>query len=304
MQRLLGTGYELHPLGSRKDNDPLSHIKVGWRKGVLVENCSPHQVARSSKGWHCPQCIHISSTKGNLKSHILSGRHKTYTEKPFGCQYCDRSYGTKQSLQVHISTNHRAERDAEYQALSKSLGMKSFPEHNISGNFYQSMKTENFDMPSLTSLSMSPVAMAQLQQMQKVPSASQMNLVRSQLREQAAAINTNGGAGQQQQQQQQQRAMMPAPGLPPNLTSCRLEARQELAGTAPSKTMEIQKFAEIQNSGSSGSGNAFMEDIEAVDPPALAIERKVGFLLFLTPHACSCFFHYWKALKRCFSIVG
>merc|ERR550534_3159922 len=34
MQRLLGTGYELHPLGSRKENDPLSHIKV----------------ARSSKG--------------------------------------------------------------------------------------------------------------------------------------------------------------------------------------------------------------------------------------------------------------
>ena len=84
MQRLLGTGYELHPLGSRKDNDPMAHIKV----------------ARSSKGWHCPQCIHISSTKGNLKSHILSGRHKSYTEKPFGCQYCDRSYGTKQSLQV------------------------------------------------------------------------------------------------------------------------------------------------------------------------------------------------------------
>jgi len=112
MQRLLGTGYELHPLGSRKDNDPMAHIKV----------------ARSSKGWHCPQCIHISSTKGNLKSHILSGRHKTYTEKPFGCQYCDRSYGTKQSLQVHISTNHRAERDAEYQALSKSLGMKNFPD--------------------------------------------------------------------------------------------------------------------------------------------------------------------------------
>ena len=112
MQRLLGSGYELHPLGSRKDNDPMAHVKV----------------ARSSKGWHCPQCIHISSTKGNLKSHILSGRHKSYTEKPFGCQYCDRSYGTKQSLQVHISANHRAERDAEYQALSKSLGMKSFPE--------------------------------------------------------------------------------------------------------------------------------------------------------------------------------
>ena len=153
--------------------------------------------------------------------------------------------------------------------------MKSFPEHNISGNFYQGMKTENFDMPSLTSLSMSPVAMAQLQQMQKAPSASQMNLVRSQLREQAASINTNGGGQQQQQQQQQQRAMMPAPGLPPNLTSCRLEARQELAGNAPTKTMEIQKFAEIQNSGSSSGGNAYMEDIEAVEPPALAIESKV-----------------------------
>ena len=260
-------------------------------------------MARSSKGWHCPQCIHISSTKGNLKSHILSGRHKTYTEKPFGCQYCDRSYGTKQSLQVHISTNHRAERDAEYQALSKSLGMKSFPEHNISGNFYgqQGMKTENFDMPSLTSLSMSPVAMAQLQQMQKVPSASQMNMVRNQLREQA--INTNGGAGQQQQQQQQQqqRSMMPAPGLPPNLTSCRLEARQELTGSAPNKTMEIQKIAQVQNTESGGGGNVYMEDndIEAVDPPALAIDSKVSIFPSL-----SLFNNYWKALKQCSSIVG
>ena len=144
MQRLLGTGYELHPLGSRKDNDPLATVKV----------------ARSSKGWHCPQCIHISSTKGNLKSHILSGRHKSYTEKPFGCQYCDRSYGTKQSLQVgeltrseedwvimshvsqvHISTNHRAERDAEYQALSKSLGMKSFPDSPGYGNYESSLNS-------------------------------------------------------------------------------------------------------------------------------------------------------------------
>ena len=30
MQRLLGTGYELHPLGSRKDEDPFSHIKVSF----------------------------------------------------------------------------------------------------------------------------------------------------------------------------------------------------------------------------------------------------------------------------------
>ena len=112
MQRLLGTGYELHPLGSRKDNDPMAHIKVWPQPMPKTRFCHRihrkwskyakiiAQVARSSKGWHCPQCIHISSTKGNLKSHILAGRHKTYTEKPFGCQYCDRSYGTKQSLQV------------------------------------------------------------------------------------------------------------------------------------------------------------------------------------------------------------
>jgi hypothetical protein len=31
MQRLLGTGYELHPLGSRKDDDPFGHMKVGGR---------------------------------------------------------------------------------------------------------------------------------------------------------------------------------------------------------------------------------------------------------------------------------
>jgi hypothetical protein len=33
MQRLLGTGYELHPLGSRKDDDPFGHMKVRFSKG-------------------------------------------------------------------------------------------------------------------------------------------------------------------------------------------------------------------------------------------------------------------------------
>lgn len=178
MQRLLGTGYELHPLGSRKDDDPFSHIKV----------------ARSSKGWHCPQCIHISSTKGNLKSHILSGRHKTYTEKPFGCQYCDRSYGTKQSLQVHISTNHRAERDAEYQALSKSLGMKTFPEAQFymkqgnagrNGSWGETDHSENYESV------MSPAALQQLQhqlqQAQVSQGHSQMNHQGQQQAQQVAA---------------------------------------------------------------------------------------------------------------------
>ena len=54
----------------------------------------------------------LATTKGNLKSHILSGRHKL-SEKSFKCRFCDRSYSTRQSMQVHISTNHRQERDME-----------------------------------------------------------------------------------------------------------------------------------------------------------------------------------------------
>jgi hypothetical protein len=228
-------------------------------------------VARSSKGWHCPQCIHISSTKGNLKSHILSGRHKTYTEKPFGCQYCDRSYGTKQSLQVHISTNHRAERDAEYQALSKSLGMKSFPEDGRSGGgaFYQAMKTESFDLTSMGALGMSPATMAQLQQMQgkAAQPTSHLNLAR--LREAAAnanvanVVNTNGGSKQ----------VLTAPGLTSGLSSCRLEARAEAA--APPKTMEIQNVP--------NTFGTVEDEMEDVEPPALALNTKVSsFLMQLT----------------------
>ena len=67
-------------------------------------------------------------------------------------------------VQVHISTNHRAERDAEYQALSKSLGMKSFPDPS----FY--IKNENFET-SLNSLvhntqNISPAILQQMQQLQ------------------------------------------------------------------------------------------------------------------------------------------
>ena len=115
-----------HRLGGRDHGDPLSNVMV----------------TRSDKGWHCPECIHIgksqcgkpriflqlhlfcstsnfcflisilATTKGNLKSHILSGRHKL-SEKSFKCRFCDRSYSTRQSMQVHISTNHRQERDME-----------------------------------------------------------------------------------------------------------------------------------------------------------------------------------------------
>ena len=79
-------------------------------------------VTRSDKGWHCPECIHIATTKGNLKSHILSGRHKL-SEKSFKCRFCDRSYSTRQSMQVHISTNHRQERDLEMNISNKDLNM-------------------------------------------------------------------------------------------------------------------------------------------------------------------------------------
>lgn len=90
-------GISYHRLGGRDADDPLSTMMV----------------ALSHKGWHCPECLHTSTTKGNLKSHILSGRHKLF-EKSHACQYCHRSYSTRQSLQVHISTHHRYERDAEY----------------------------------------------------------------------------------------------------------------------------------------------------------------------------------------------
>ena len=79
-----------HRLGGRDHGDPLCNVMV----------------TRSDKGWHCPECIHVATTKGNLKSHILSGRHKL-SEKSFKCRFCDRSYSTRQSMQVHISTNHR-----------------------------------------------------------------------------------------------------------------------------------------------------------------------------------------------------
>ena len=95
-----------HRLGGRDHGDPLSNVMV----------------TRSDKGWHCPECIHIATTKGNLKSHILSGRHKL-SEKSFKCRFCDRSYSTRQSMQVHISTNHRQERDLEMNISNKDLNM-------------------------------------------------------------------------------------------------------------------------------------------------------------------------------------
>lgn len=90
-------GVSYHRLGGRDASDPVSTMMV----------------ALTCKGWHCPECSHTATTKGNLKAHILSGRHKV-SEKSFSCQYCQRNYSTRQSLQVHISTNHRFERDQEY----------------------------------------------------------------------------------------------------------------------------------------------------------------------------------------------
>jgi len=103
----LGTNVSYHYLGGRDHGDPLSNMTV----------------ARSERGWHCPDCIHIATTKGNLKSHILSGRHKL-AEKLFKCRFCDRSYATKQSMQVHISTNHRNERDS-----MSMQGVPNLPHH-------------------------------------------------------------------------------------------------------------------------------------------------------------------------------
>jgi len=107
-----------HYLGGRDHGDPLSSMMV----------------TRSDRGWHCPDCIHIATTKGNLKSHILSGRHKI-TDKNYKCRFCDRSYSTRQSMQVHISTNHRQERDMEMTADPSMLeGSPMAPNSNDDGS--------------------------------------------------------------------------------------------------------------------------------------------------------------------------
>ena len=118
-----------HYLGGRDHDDPMTNLLV----------------TKSDKGWHCPDCIHIATTKGNLKSHIMSGRHKLM-EKSFQCRFCKRHYSTRQSMQVHISTNHRQERDLEMGIKMQNPAMEiqnenmfetsaNNPEVEIQGNF-------------------------------------------------------------------------------------------------------------------------------------------------------------------------
>ena len=52
------------------------------------------RVAQTSKGRYCPSCLHISTTKGNLKAHILSGKHKL-PEKAFRCHFCQKHYSMR-----------------------------------------------------------------------------------------------------------------------------------------------------------------------------------------------------------------
>ena len=50
-----------HYLGGRDQDDPMTNLMV----------------THSDRGWHCPDCIHVATTKGNLKSHILRDRTST-----------------------------------------------------------------------------------------------------------------------------------------------------------------------------------------------------------------------------------
>ena len=75
------------------------------------------------------------------------------------------------AAQVHISTNHRAERDAEYQALSKSLGMKSFPETGFGS--YADSGPGSGSLPSL--VQSSPSLLQQMSQMQSGSAAAQLS---------------------------------------------------------------------------------------------------------------------------------
>jgi len=133
-------------LGGRDADDPMSTLMV----------------ALSHKGWHCPECLHTSTTKGNLKSHILSGRHKLF-EKSHPCQYCHRSYSTRQSLQVHISTHHRFERDAEYQKDQSDGGAPGGGAANKTEDVLSTANT----VPAAIATTVAPAQVAQIVYPQK-----------------------------------------------------------------------------------------------------------------------------------------
>ena len=119
-------------------------------------------------------------------------------------------------------------------------------------------------------LAMSPATMAQLQQQMqaanKSPQQAHLSLVRN-IRE-AAVINSNGGGGGV-------KPMMAAPGLVANLSSCRLEARQEHGGQhLQQKSMEIQNHVPHVY-------QTVEDEMDDVEPPPLALTNKVGKHSFL-----------------------
>ena len=66
-------------------------------------NSSQREQARAEPSGHAASVCQIS---------CFVSRKSVWKSNP--CSYCPRSYSTRQSLQVHVSTHHRYERDAHY----------------------------------------------------------------------------------------------------------------------------------------------------------------------------------------------
>ena len=181
-------------------------------------------------------------------------------------------------FQVHISTNHRAERDAEYQALSKSLGMKSFPDPS----FY--IKSENFEN-SLNSLvhntqNISPAILQQMQQLQggtpnmKMPELSiikhdspKMEYAKVDARD---PPSSNGSSLQIIPKQNLQNM-----NLSSNLASCRMEAKNNID---IHEQINMLKNMDFQKLNSSHHMHMVDEDSEDDDngSPLTPMRHKVG----------------------------
>lgn len=58
----------------------------------------------NGEGFICLVCNKISSVKGNLKKHVESMHIK---EVPVDCKFCRKPFKNKNSLQNHVSLNHR-----------------------------------------------------------------------------------------------------------------------------------------------------------------------------------------------------
>merc|ERR1712226_1064728 len=61
----------------------------------------------------CPVCEKSFSTRGGLKSHIVTKHPEEKPTKPYNCDICDKSSSSKMALKVHKIRNHDNQSDNE-----------------------------------------------------------------------------------------------------------------------------------------------------------------------------------------------